>query len=77
MISEYIFGPNDSIDTDAEPDEEHELCDCCGICLYSGDLRHDFPGETVCDDCVTNMTVYDVLKRLDIGKRWDSAGHYW
>ena len=71
MISEYIYGPNDACDPDAEPDEVYELCDLCGIRLYSGSLRYDFPAKTVCEDCVANMTVSDVLRELEIEKRWE------
>ena len=72
MLSEFVHGPNDSFtlpDDLCLPNRRSDRCDWCGSGLYQGESVYDFPGEAVCESCVDNLTVAELLAFLDIGKR--------
>lgn len=40
-----------------EPEEEkQEYCTCCGIPVYSDDSLYTFDGQTLCEECVKEIT---------------------
>lgn len=37
-------------------EEKQEYCTCCGRPVYSGDSLYTFDGQTLCEECVKEIT---------------------